>query len=73
MKTKRCRDPICHGKKNGLEIIDSSQSGPYENRTPGANSYDDQARQKLSKYFFTVPPAIVVGNEIIDENNRQEK
>lgn len=63
-------------KKNGLEIIDSSQSVPgvdYENKTPGANTFDDQTRQQLKKYFFTIPPAIVVGNEIIDENNRQEK
>jgi hypothetical protein len=63
-------------RKNGLEIIDSSQSFPgvdYENMTPGANTFDDQTRQQLKKFFFTVPPAIVVGSEIIDENNRQEK
>lgn len=59
-------------EKNGLEIImePPNMSGEL---SYDASGYQDQLRPKLSKYFFTVPPAIVVGNEIIDENNRQEK
>lgn len=59
-------------EKNGLEIIMEPPNMSGE-KSYDASGYQDQLRPKLSKYFFTVPPAIVVGNEIIDENNRQEK
>ena len=59
-------------EKNGLEIIMEPPNMSGE-KSYDASGYQDQTRQQLKKFFFTVPPAIVVGSEIIDENNRQEK